>query len=128
MPNIPKLKFWCQNVLPVVYDDSLSYYELLAKVVDYLNNVISDLNLEREEIDFILSEINTINNKLDNFNDTIIAKLVKEYLASMIFIEINNDGYIVYNIPNSWRDITFNTTGVDVRIDGVEPGRLVLSY
>ena len=32
-----KLRFWCQKVLPLVYDDSLSYYELLCKVVDNLN-------------------------------------------------------------------------------------------
>ena len=36
-------RFWCQKVLPIVYDDSLSYYELLNKVVYYLNNVISDV-------------------------------------------------------------------------------------
>lgn len=36
-------RFWCQKVLPIVYDDSLSYYELLNKVVNYLNNVIADV-------------------------------------------------------------------------------------
>lgn len=40
-------RFWCQTVLPLVYDDSLSYYELLNKVVTYLNNTISDVaNME----------------------------------------------------------------------------------
>lgn len=36
-------RFWCQKVLPLVYDDSLSYYELLNKVVVYLNNTIKDV-------------------------------------------------------------------------------------
>ena len=36
-------RFWCQKVLPLVYDDSLSYYEVLCKVVTYLNNMIEDL-------------------------------------------------------------------------------------
>ena len=36
-------RFWCQMTLPIVYDDSLSYYELLNKVVLYLNNTISDV-------------------------------------------------------------------------------------
>ena len=41
-------RFWCQKVLPIVYDDSLSYYELLNKVVNYLNNVIADVaNVEQ---------------------------------------------------------------------------------
>lgn len=37
-------RFWCQKVLPLVYDDSLSYYELLNKVVDYLNTTTSNVS------------------------------------------------------------------------------------
>ena len=37
---ISPFKFWCQKVLPLVYDDSLSYYELLCKVVNFFNEVI----------------------------------------------------------------------------------------
>ena len=46
VPTFHELKpfrFWCQKALPLVYDDSLSYYELLCKVVDYLNNMMTDL-------------------------------------------------------------------------------------
>ena len=31
--------------LPLTYDDSLSYYELLNKVVTYLNNTIDPINV-----------------------------------------------------------------------------------
>lgn len=31
------LRIFCQTVLPAVYDDSLSYYEVLCKVVARLN-------------------------------------------------------------------------------------------
>lgn len=36
-------RYWCQKVLPLVYDDSLSYYEMLCKVVDYLNKTMEDV-------------------------------------------------------------------------------------
>lgn len=36
--------FWCQKVLPLVYDDSISYYEVLCKLSDYLNQVINNVN------------------------------------------------------------------------------------
>lgn len=36
--------FWCQKILPLVYDDSLSYYEMLCKVVHSLNEVINNVN------------------------------------------------------------------------------------
>lgn len=37
-------KFWCHKVLPLVYEDSLSYYELLCKVIEYLNHTMEDVN------------------------------------------------------------------------------------
>ena len=57
-----KLRFWCQKVLPLVYDDSLSYYELLNKVVLHLNTHTEDIN---ELIDFV-----------NNFSDDIEQVLI----------------------------------------------------
>ena len=48
--RVGAFRFWCQKVLPAVYDDSLSYYELLAKVVDYLNQVIEITNTQSDAI------------------------------------------------------------------------------
>ena len=42
--KVAPVKFWCQHVLPAVYDDSLSYMELLNKVVFKLNEVIANTN------------------------------------------------------------------------------------
>lgn len=42
--RINDFKFWCQKVLPLVYDDSLSYYEVLCKMSEYLNGVIDNVN------------------------------------------------------------------------------------
>lgn len=42
--QLQPFRYWCQKVLPLVYDDSLSYYELLCKVVTYLNNMGEDVN------------------------------------------------------------------------------------
>ena len=45
---LPPFKFWCQKVIPLVYDESLSYYELLCKVIDYLNHTMEDVNTLNE--------------------------------------------------------------------------------
>lgn len=42
--RINDFKFWCQKVLPLVYDDSLSYYEVLCRMSEYLNGVIDNVN------------------------------------------------------------------------------------
>lgn len=54
--DIRKFRFWCQKVLPLVYDDSLSYYEILCKVVNYLNKVIEDVNSIPDYIDGVIDE------------------------------------------------------------------------
>ena len=41
--ELQPFRYWCQKVLPLVYDDSLSYFELLCKVIDYLNKTIEDV-------------------------------------------------------------------------------------
>ena len=46
--NLHGLHFWCHKILPLVYDDSLSYYEVLCKLRSYLNCVVSDMNTLRE--------------------------------------------------------------------------------
>ena len=129
LPNFKHFKFWCQKVLPLVYDDSLSYYEVLCKVVDYINNIIADMQTTNTEITELQNEIKQIKMWIENFETTELEKLIAEKIATMIFIEISNAGYIIYHVPEQWEDITFNTTGLDIMlVDYPEYGRLVLSY
>lgn len=56
------LRAFVQTVLPTIYDDSLSYYELLNKVVKHLNNVVSDVaTLNTNQENFISAVTNFIN-------------------------------------------------------------------
>ena len=59
MAKIESFRFWCQKVLPLVYDDSLSYYELLCKVVTYLNNTIQAVNENTEDVAQMRQDIDT---------------------------------------------------------------------
>lgn len=110
-PNLGKYKslqpfrFWCQKVLPLVYDDSLSYYELLCKVVDYLNKTMEDVetlhgdvtNLHKAYVELQgyvnnyfnnLDVQNEINNKLDTMASdgslsAILAPIVNNSIADL---------------------------------------------
>ena len=129
MTDFKRFRFWCQKVLPLVYDDSLSYYEVLCKVVDYINNIIADMQTTDTEITELQNEIKQIKMWIENFATTEVEKLIAEQIATMIFIEISDAGYIIYHIAEQWEDITFNTTGLDIMLaDYPEYGRLVLSY
>lgn len=147
-------RFWCQKVLPLVYDDALSYYEIVCKVVTYINKLIdqdqeiidqlnkfqASVNNEfidiRKEIqdnyDELKKDINIINQWITKFDfdklEKYVFDLVEKYIATMIFVEISDNGYFVYYIPERWDDIDFKTTGLDIVIPDTEYGRLVLIY
>lgn len=122
-------KMWCYKVLPLVYDESLSYYEILCKVVKYINNLIDQDKIIGNELNDLKKELDAVNKWIDDFDTSYIEKIVTQYLSTMIFVEISNSGYIIYNIPKNWESITFNTTGLDITLDlQPEYGHLVLSY
>ena len=96
--TLQPFRYWCQKVLPLVYDDSLSYYELLCKVVDYLNKTMEDVETLHSDVtnlhtayEELQSYVNTyfstldvqeeINNKLDNMveNGT-LSNLISPYV------------------------------------------------
>jgi hypothetical protein len=62
--GIQNFKFWCQKVLPLVFDDSLSYYEVLCKLSSKLNEVINTINQIVPNIIQIAKDI--INQALQN--------------------------------------------------------------
>ena len=49
--GIPYLRFWCQKVLPAVYDQSLSYYEVLCKLAALLDKMVEELEMMQDNID-----------------------------------------------------------------------------
>lgn len=69
-------KFWCQQVLPTVYDDSLSYYEVLNKVVKYLNDVIDDVNILYSEYGSLPDAVKDLYEKFYTLKSTVNASLV----------------------------------------------------
>lgn len=122
-------RFWCQKVLPLVYDDSLSYYEVLCKVIDYLNNLITDTNAIVENVNELSDALKEVQEWINNYDTSFAESIIEEHLATMIFVTISDSGYFIYHIPQSWDEIEFNTTGLDITLPSQpEYGHLVLSY
>ena len=59
------INFWCQKVIPLVFDDSLSYYEAICKFMQKLNEVISALNNNAECIDELQGKYIILQNNFD---------------------------------------------------------------
>ena len=130
--NLTEFRFWCFKVLPLVYDDELSYYEVICKCVDYINNLIENDKAISNDVEQLKQEMKQVQEWIDNYDTSFAESIIREYLATMIFVTISGSGYIVYNSPANWRSITFNTTGLDIKnnigVGNYDYGHLVLSY
>ena len=93
--KLQRLFFRCHKILPLVYDESLSYYEVLCKVAASLNETIdavndlndnvselnSHVNVLQEEVEQLANEINRfeqdMNARFDELEASLIAKVDK---------------------------------------------------
>lgn len=129
--RIERFKFYCQPVLPLVYDDSLTYYEVLCKVVDYLNKVIDNendmteylkqmgitVNQLQEDVKYLKEELEKVKNGdyVSLYLDSIIKWIdenIQELVARIVkyvFFVINDNGHFMACIPYAWDFITFDT-------------------
>lgn len=69
---IDNLRYWCHKILPLVYDDSLSYYEVLCKTSAKLNEVIDSTNR-------LFNAWNTYKNDIDKAFGDYTAGLDKKF-------------------------------------------------
>jgi hypothetical protein len=138
--TVGNFRFWCQKVLPAVYDDSLSYYELLAKVVAKLNEVIDSNNVTSDAVSELQQAVTEINNQFEQFKahgfDDYYADQVATWIMQnmewiflktirQVYFGLTLDGHFVAYIPESWNDIDFDT-GINYSEDTY--GRLILRW
>ena len=92
--NQSKLRFWCQMVLPLVYDDSLSYMELLNKIVAYLNNTIKDVGSCETNIELLLDAFESLQDYVNKMVEDIspeIESVIDQMIEDGDFTEIITD-------------------------------------
>lgn len=82
---IDKLRYWCHKILPLVYDDSLSYYEVLCKtsaklneVIDSTNGLLNAWNTYKNDIDKAFGDYTAgLDKKFDDLTDKIDADFLR---------------------------------------------------
>lgn len=132
-------RFWCQKVLPLVYDDSLSYYELLCKVVNYLNNTIADVNTLGTDVDNLNKAYNElqgyvnnyfstldvqkeINNKLDEMaSNGTLYELIRKYTQPIVN-EQNNKIEVLESRMNTFTQLPNGSTNSDAELQDIRVG------
>lgn len=117
-----KMSFYCQPILPLVYDESMSYYETLCKVVGQLNTTgetvnklnegltgeIADRQAADAALDARIKELEKTNQKIhfikvDTLGHLLTADVTRENLSQWI-----RDGDLIVmlyapdELENSW--------------------------
>lgn len=123
-PNdLPLFRFWLQRMLPTVYTDSMSYSELLDKVISYLNSVITDQNDVNEDLKELYAYVDQLYHYMSDdpasqFIDQLEAYIDQhliDYVARMayyVFPTLNefDDGtwHYAIKVPQSWKQLRFS--------------------
>lgn len=113
---------------PIVYTDDMTLLDRVLLIEKKIKEYTGEDGKTEEEIKELKKQIAEIKKTLENFDSVEVKKIIEKYIAKMIFVEISDAGYIIYNIPERWDEIIFNTQGVDIDIENTEYGRLILSY
>ena len=108
-------RYWCQKVLPLVYDDSLSYYELLGKVIDYLNKTMEDVEILHGDVSNLHEAYEKLQNYVNNYFSTLdIQEEINNKLDEMVengyFEEIIQNYIGLMKIFNTFDEMLNSTT------------------
>lgn len=90
-PVFYDLRFWIQKVLPLVYDESLSYYEQLSKLLwmiqdlakglDGFLDVVEELKIRQDEVEQAFADLQqTVNDEIDKMYELLERIKNGEYL------------------------------------------------
>lgn len=132
---VTNYRYCCTRVLPAVYQDVLSEWENICKMVAKLNEVIDVTNKQEQQFDDVYQIAQDLQNqvtefiaKYEDFLNTGALPTIMEALekfVKQIFFGLTDDGYFCAYIPDSWDDITFFT---ESNFGNPNYGRLQLWY
>lgn len=111
--NIQPFRFWCQKVLPLVYDDSLSYYELLCKVIVKLNEVVESQNSTNSAVAETVNKLETLRQQVETMQNQFPEK-VKEIIDQYVV-----DKGLVTSVNGKHGDVVLTAKDVGAIQDAV---------
>lgn len=98
---------FCYKILPLVYDNSLSYYELLCRVQHTVNEIIEYLDELGPGLDNVIKEFNELKEYVDNYFDNLdvqeeIDNKIDDMIEDGTFVELLEEITLGYITPEMY--------------------------
>lgn len=77
MSRFNSFGFWCQKILPLVYDQSLSYYEQLCKIFEGLELLAADMAGFQDQVDKIGIRQDEVEEAFEGLNQWVTNEINK---------------------------------------------------
>lgn len=150
VPSVPGMTFpgtlsmyqlFCQKVLPAVYDDSLSYYEAVCKVADYLNKTMKNVNDVNGDLQTLYNFTKQLQQSFEQFATSgfmdYYKTLMQQWLcdnmpnilscsAAFVWLSLDDSGHILIHIPETWDFLVFSVTNTNQNLDNY--GQLQITW
>lgn len=123
----PFMPLWCQKVLPAVFDQSLSYYELLCKILQKYNELVAVVNAHSEKLENHETRIVTLETITKEIQQKLaeLDEAVKQNTANIAALtervnqhdeDIETIQAFIAGLANSTTEHSFKITGAHDKI------------
>lgn len=137
-PNFPQgvncgIKPWrwqCLQILPTIFDESLSYYENICKLQVVIAQIVQEGIQTDKDITQLQEEMQEVQTFIDNWNEnseTIIKNIIQTIGIGNVIFSLTSDGRFMVTWYDNWYGVTWGTTGYDINIPGYDYGHLVIN-
>ena len=110
-------------------------YGTLAESIATLEDCCQDVQTRLKALEDIMSQLQSgklpaqIQNAINNYLSLNLKNILGDMIIKAVWFGLTDTGYWYAVIPDSWADIVFKTTGLDITL-AIQPeyGHLVLQY
>lgn len=137
-PNFPQgvncgIKPWrwqCLQILPTIFDESLSYYENICNLKAVLAQIIQEGMQTDQDVTQLQKEMQEVQTFIANWGEnaeSTISKIIHTIGIGNVIFGLTKDGYFEVTWYENWNGVTWNTTGYDIIIPDIPYGHLVIN-
>ena len=112
--KIENIRFMCHKILPLVYDESLSYYETLCKVANKMNEVIDSTNQLDDNVDTLSSNLNTLSAQVQT-----IAENLNTFESDVTQRFNTLEASLIHTVDEKLDEVDSRVDTLESRVDGL---------